>query len=81
MADIVNILTLVLKAMVSVESLIKLSGDDKKRFVITLLEKQLPNYNDDYREIVPMIIELVIILSKTKIPINIKKLEMCCNLQ
>ena len=80
MADIVNILTLVLKAMVSVESLIKLSGDDKKRFVITLLEKQLPNY-DDYREIVPMIIELVIILSKTKIPINIKKLEMCCNLQ
>ena len=81
MADIVNILTLVLKAMVSVESLIKLSGDDKKRFVITLLEKQLPNYNDDYREIVPMIIELVIILSKTKIPINIKKLKMCCNLQ
>ena len=81
MADIVNILTLVLKAMVSVESLIKLSGDDKKRFVITLLEKQLPNYNDDYREIVPMIIELVIILSRTKIPINIKKLEMCCNLQ
>ena len=79
MADIVNILTLVLKAMVSVESLIKLSGDDKKRFVITLLEKQLPNY-DDYREIVPMIIELVIILSRTKIPINIKKLEMCCNL-
>jgi DNA-binding ferritin-like protein (Dps family) len=81
MADIVNILTLVLKAMVSVECLIKLSGDDKKRFVITLLEKQLPNYNDDYREIVPMIIELVIILSKTKIPINIKKLKMCCNLQ
>jgi hypothetical protein len=80
MADIVNILTLVLKAMVSVECLIKLSGDDKKRFVITLLEKQLPNY-DEYREIVPMIIELVIILSKTKIPINIKKLEMCCNLQ
>ena len=61
MADIVNILTLVLKAMVSVESLIKLSGDDKKRFVITLLEKQLPNYD--------------------KIQINIKKLEMCCNLQ
>ena len=80
MADIVNILTLVLKAMVSVECLIKLSGDDKKRFVITLLEKQLPNY-DEYREIVPMIIELVIILSKTKIPINLKKLEMCCNLQ
>jgi hypothetical protein len=79
MADIVNILTLVLKAMVSVECLIKLSGDDKKRFVITLLEKQLPNY-DEYREIVPMIIEIVIILSKTKIPINLKKLEMCCNL-
>ena len=54
MADIVNILTLVLKAMVSVECLIKLSGDDKKRFVITLLEKQLPNY-DEYREIVPNI--------------------------
>lgn len=79
MADIVNILTLVLKAMVSVECLIKLSGDEKKHFVITLLEKQLPNY-DEYREIVPMIIEIVIILSKTKIPINLKKLEMCCNL-
>ena len=41
MADIVNILTLVLKAMVSVECIIKLSGDEKKHFVITFLEKQL----------------------------------------
>ena len=80
MADIVNILTLVLKAMVSVECIIKLSGDEKKLFVITFLEKQLPNY-DDYRVFIPIIIELVIILSKTKIPINIKKLKMCCNLQ
>lgn len=77
MTDIVNIIQLVLKAMVTMEQVIKLTGDDKKRYVISILEKQLPNY-DEYKDIIPVIIELVIVLSRQKIPINIKKLEGCC---
>ena len=77
MSDIINILNLVLKAMVSMEQVSKLTGDDKKMYVISLLERQLPNY-DEYKDIIPVIIELVIVLSRQKIPINIKKLEVCC---
>ena len=77
MSDIVNILNLVLKAMVSMEQVSKLTGDDKKMYVLSLLERQLPNY-DDYKDIIPIIIEIVIVLSRQKIPINIKKLEVCC---
>jgi DNA-binding ferritin-like protein (Dps family) len=72
-----DILNLVLKAMVSMEQVSKLTGDDKKMYVISLLERQLPNY-DEYKDIIPVIIELVIVLSRQKIPINIKKLEGCC---
>ena len=80
MADVINILTLTLKAMVQVENLIKLNGDEKKGFVVNLLRSQLTNYAE-YELIIPMIIELVIILSRQKIPINLKKLEgMCCSL-
>ena len=74
MSDILN---LVLKSMVSIENVSKLSGDEKKMYVISLLERQLPNY-EDYKDIIPVIIELVIVLSRQKIPINIKKLEVCC---
>ena len=77
MSDILNILNVVLKAMVSIETVSKLSGDEKKTYVINLLERQLSNYND-YKDIIPIIIELVIVLSRQKIPINIKKLELCC---
>ena len=70
MSDIVNIIHLVLKAMVSMEQVIKLTGDDKKMYVISLLERQLPNYAE-YKDIIPVIIELVIVLSRQKIPINI----------
>ena len=70
MSDILN---LVLKAMVSMEQVSKLTGDDKKMYVLNLLERQLPNY-DNYKDIIPIIIEIVIVLS----PINIKKLELCC---
>ena len=76
MTDIVNILNLVLKEMVSMEQIIKLTGDDKKRYVISILEKQLPNY-DEYKDIIPVIIELVIVLSRQKIAINIKKKLGC----
>ena len=77
MSDIINILNLVLKAMVSMEQVSKLTGDDKKMYVISLLERQLPNYAE-YKDIIPVIIELVVILSRQTIPINIKKLEGCC---
>ena len=77
MSDILNILNVVLKSMVSIETVSKLSGDEKKMHVISLLEKQLQNYSD-YKDIIPIIIELVIVLSRQKIPINIKKLELCC---
>ena len=73
MSDIINIIHLVLKAMVTMEKIIKLSGDDKKLYVISLLEKQLPNH-EEYKDIIPIIIELVIVLSRQKIPINIKKI-------
>ena len=77
MSDIINILNLVLKAMVSMEQVSKLTGDDKKMYVISLLERQLTNYAE-YKDIIPVIIELVVVLSRQKIPINIKKLEGCC---
>jgi hypothetical protein len=70
--DVDNILTLVIKHMTSVENIIKLKGDEKKEIVINLLQKQLPNYSD-YAELIPVIIELVIILSRQIIPINLKK--------
>ncbi len=72
-----DILNLVLKSMVSMEQVSKLTGKEKKLYVISLLERQLPNY-DEYKDIIPVIIELVIVLSRQKIPINIKKLEGCC---
>ncbi len=78
MSDIINILQLVLKSMTTMEQIIKLTGDEKKLYVINLLEKQLTNY-EEYKNIIPMIIELVIILSRQKIPINIKKINSCFN--
>ena len=72
-----DILGLVLKSMVSIETVSKLSGDEKKTYVISLLERELPNY-EEYKDIIPIIIEIVIVLSRQKIPINIKKLEVCC---
>ena len=77
MSNILNILNVVLQSMVSIEQISKLSGDDKKNHVINILKKQLPNY-EEYKDIIPVIIELVIVLSRQKIPINIKKLEVCC---
>ena len=75
MSDIINILNLILREMTKVEQFLNFSGDDKKKLVITLLEKELPNYSE-YKDIIPMVIELVIMLSKTKIAINLK--PKCC---
>ena len=79
MSDIINILNLVIKQMVSVETILKLTGDEKKEFVINMLKKNMSNY-EKYEEIIPIIIELVVLLSRQKIPINIKKISTCCNL-
>ena len=78
MSDIVTILHVVIKHMTSVEAIIKLTGDEKKELVINMLEKSMPNYQD-YKEIVPIIIELVVVLSRMDIPINIKAIQTCCN--
>ena len=78
MSDIVTILNVVIKHMTSVEAIIKLTGDEKKELVINMLEKSMPNYQD-YKEIIPVIIELVVVLSRMDIPINIKAIQTCCN--
>ena len=76
MTDIINILQTVLKAMTTMEKIVTLTGEDKKIYVINLLEKQLINY-EEYKNIIPVIIELVIFLSRQKIPINIKNKLVC----
>ena len=76
MSDIINILQVVLKAMTTMEKIVTLTGEDKKMYVINLLEKQLTNY-EEYKNIIPVIIELVIFLSRQKIPINIKNKLVC----
>ena len=76
MTDIINILQVVLKAMTTMEKIVTLTGEDKKMYVINLLEKQLTNY-EEYKNIIPVIIELVIFLSRQKIKINIKKKLGC----
>ena len=72
MTDGLNILSLVLKHMTTVEQIIKLKGDEKRDLVISILRNELPNYSE-YEKIIPVIIELAIVLSKTKIPLNIPK--------
>jgi hypothetical protein len=76
MSDIINILQVVLKAMTTMEKIVTLTGEDKKLYVINLLEKQVTNY-EEYKNIIPVIIELVIFLSRQKIPINIKNKLLC----
>ena len=78
MSDIVTILNVVIKHMTSVEAIIKLTGDEKKELVINMLEKSMPNHQD-YKEIIPIIIELVVVLSRMDIQINIKAIQACCS--
>jgi hypothetical protein len=79
MSDIIELLNLVIKQMVSVETILKLTGDEKKDLVLNMLKKNMSNY-EKYEEIIPIIIELVVLLSRQKIPINIKNISSCCNL-
>ena len=72
MSEILNILSIVLKHMISVEQIIKLKGDEKRDLVISILRKELPNYVE-HEQIIPIIIEIVIVLSRIKIPLNLPK--------
>ena len=57
--------------MTTVEQILKLTGDEKRDLVISILRKELPNYVE-HEQIIPIIIEIVIVLSRTKIPLNIQ---------
>ena len=71
--DIINVLKLILKAMVTIERMVTLDGESKKNSVIAYMRENLPEY-EKYKEIIPIAIELVIILSRQKrIAINLKK--------
>ena len=72
MSEILNILSIVLKHMTTVEQILKLTGDEKRDLVISILRKELPNYVE-HEQIIPIIIEIVIVLSRIKIPLNLPK--------
>ena len=76
--DIIAILKLVIRAMEQAEKLTKLDGDGKRDTVLTYLKLNLVNY-DKYEDIVIAMIEVVVVLSKTKVLINLKKkINLCC---
>ena len=71
--DIINVLNLIIKTMVIIERMVTLDGESKKNAVIAYMRENLPEY-EKYKEIIPIAIELVIILSRQKrIAINLKK--------
>ena len=73
MMDIINVLKLIIKAMVTIERMVTLDGESKKNSVIAYMRENLPEY-EKYKEIIPIAIELVIILSRQKrIAVNLKK--------
>jgi hypothetical protein len=77
--DIIAILRLVIRAMEQSEKILELDGEGKKNAVLLYLKLNLVNY-DKYEDIVIAIIEVVIVLSKTKVLINLKKKVnlLCC---
>jgi hypothetical protein len=74
--DIIAILKLVIQTMETTEKLNSLNGEEKRDAVLTYLKKNLTQY-DKYEDMVVIMIEVVIILSRTKLLINAKKK---CNL-
>jgi hypothetical protein len=76
--DIIAILKLVIQAMEQAEKLTKLDGDGKRNAVLSYLKLNLVHY-DKYEDIVIAMIEVVVVLSKTKVLINLKKkINLCC---
>ena len=76
--DITDVLKAVLDAMVTAEKITELDGVSKKNAVMDYLKLNFAQY-DRYTALIPIIIELVIIVSRTKLAINVKnKLKLCC---
>jgi len=76
--DIIAILKLVIQAMEQAEKLTKLDGSGKRDAVLSYLKLNLVNY-DKYEDIIISMIEVVVVLSKTKVLINLKKkVSLCC---
>lgn len=77
--DITDVLKVVLDAMVTAEKITELDGESKKNAVMDYLKLNFAQY-DRYTALIPVIIELIIIVSRTKVAINIKnKFKLCCN--
>ena len=77
--DILEILKLVIKAMEQAEKLTKLNGNSKRDTVLSYMKLNLTHYDKD-EDIIVAMIEVVIVLSKTKVLINLKKKVnlLCC---
>jgi hypothetical protein len=76
--DILEILRLVIKAMEQSEKILELDGEGKRNAVLLYLKLNLVNY-DKYEDIIVAMIEVVVVLSKTKVLINLKKkINLCC---
>ena len=76
--DITNVLKAVLDAMVVAEKISELDGESKKNAVVNYLKLNFNQY-DRYKDLIPVVIELIIIVSRTKVAINIKnKFKLCC---
>ena len=76
--DIRDVLKVVLDAMVTAEKITELDGESKKNAVMDYLKLNFAQY-DRYTALIPIIIELVIIVSRTKMAINVKnKFKLCC---
>ncbi len=74
--DVLDILKLVIQTMETTEKLNSLNGEEKRNAVLTYLKKNLTHY-DKYEDIITVMIEVVVVLSRTKLLINAKKK---CNL-
>ena len=73
MIDLIKVLNLIVKAMVTIEKMVTLDGDGKKNAVILYMKENLPEY-EKYQTIIPVAIELVVLLSRQKkVAINLKK--------
>jgi hypothetical protein len=70
--DITDVLKVVLDAMVTAEKISELDGESKRNAVIDYLKLNFAQY-DRYTALIPVIIELIIIVSRTKVAINVKK--------
>jgi hypothetical protein len=76
--DILDILKIVIQAMETAEKLKDLDGESKRNSVLTYLKQNLTQY-DKYEDVIIVMIDVVIVLSKTKLLINVKnKCNLLC---